>query len=481
MVQLVPATPERSYFYGRCGGYSGVPKPIGEDPEMFDLKPLGVGYSMAKCNDAALSSYLAKCQVPIPPLPPEFVALIPQVCKLVWERLPWSRCPPIRGMTHEEALCEMKPNTACGFPFTEASKGEFLTDVNRYRLFHNFGNLVTSPRYTTVAYKVEALPDETVARKGCRILRYVNIDFLYKQLRLYGHMMHLHNEGADWPRDMCCGAFNEFSGGWEKLHSAFDGMDAYGSDGKYYDTCFDDFDYAVIDLLLRRAMGDRDADVHCFIMNNSRDSIGLVRTRELWRFRNTHSTGHLLTKVFNDLKTCAGFALAYLIEYRRQQLDPQREFELFSRCVVTAICGDDNLFASSLEWFTGPLLREINLRKGTTFELEKDYPSRSDELGFLSTRTVVDQTSGWRLPLHRCGKTIARVVHAKHDERTVEMRWQRVYGALLTCWPDPIYRQALQKKLTQMRPYLEENSIHLRDHFDDRHLRFLYTGLEGGC
>jgi len=451
---------------------------------MSDLKPFAEGFSMARCGEEALVSYLDKCQVPIAPLPPEFEALIPDVVRLVWSRLPWSRMDPVRGMTHAEAVAEMKPHTAVGYPFKEASKGEFLTAINQYRLFSNYRNVHTSPPYTTVAYKVEALPDATVKRKGCRILRFVNIDFLYKQLRLYGHLMHAHNDGADWPRDMCLGAFNEFCGGWERLHQAFDGLCCFGSDGKYYDTCFSDFDYAVIDLLLRKVMACTDLSVHEYIMKHSRVSHGLVRSNEIWRFRNTHSTGHLLTKVFNDLKTCSSFALTYLLEYRRRALNPQREFELFSHCVVTAVCGDDNLFAvrcddEDLSWFTGPLLRETCGRMGTVFELENEEPQNSDTLGFLSTTTIVDPPSGYRLPLHKGGKTIAKVLHAKHDERTTEMRWQRVYGALLTCWPDPSYRRPLQAKLDQLRPHLEPGSTHLNDKYDNRHLRLQFTGLEG--
>lgn len=446
---------------------------------MADLAPRAVGFGMSHPGDVALTSYLAKCQLDMPVIPEAIMAFVHDVAALIWPRLPFSRVDAIRGMTHEEALAEMKPHTACGFPFKESSKGEALTALMQYKLFHNFRNVLTSPHYTTVAYKVEALSDATIERKHCRILRYVNLDFLYKQLRLYGHMMHAHNDNADWPRDMCLGGFNDFEGGWEKLHSAFDGKNCYGSDGKYYDTAFTPFDYAFIDIIMRKAMGYVEPDVHNYIMKNSAHSVGLIRTGELWRFNWTHSTGHLMTKVWNDLKTCACFGLTYLMEYRKRQLDPQREFELFSHSVRTAICGDDNLFSSTFEWFTGPLLRETCLLVGTTFELEFEEPRSSDCLGFLSAGTTRCPVSGYRMPLRQGGKTVARLIHAKHDERNVGMRWQRAYGCLLALWPNAEYREALQNKLNQLRVHLPPDSTSLGDRYDNRYLRWLYTGLEG--
>lgn len=473
--------PGRARKVGMCSGYVGIPKPMSIDPTFYSVQHLADGYGMAQCGDEAFDNYLEKCNRVIPELPEEIEEIFGDVVAFVYRYLPCFRQERHQVASHEEALGEMKIKTACGFPFGEyGSKGQFLTPENQLRLYYNFDNVETSPEYTTMADKVESLPKETIARKKARKLRYVNVDFLYKQIRLFLRFAKGHME-SEWPRNWVLGGFDEAHGGWERLHRAFDGRSCYGFDGKYYDSAWPTYIYRVVAVLLQMACDfGNHLPVFWFVMDNLKNSKCLARTNEIWQFDNTNCTGHYLTKVFNDLATHAYLATAYLLGCKRN-LVYERRFSLFYGAVVVAIVGDDGLISidgPELHWFTPAFIREVVALVGGQFEFERDTPSRSVDLSYLSTTTVVDDVTGLRLPLHKCGKAVCTLIHSKHDERTIELQFSRCYGVLMVVWPDKRFRHAVREKLEEIRSRLPGDSP-LRDLlYHDGFMRHHYLGLE---
>jgi len=481
-----PST-DRTRLIGKVRGYVGVPKPMTCDPEFSELQDLAVGYGMAKLGPQALDDYVSKCNRQIPELPSWMDdKFMRDAVDLAWSRLPWSgQVTPYRRFApvcHEDALGQMKPESAPLFPFQDyQTKGNFLTAENQFKLDRNFLNTETSPVFTTTTFKVESLPNATIKRKGGRVLRPVNVDFLYKQIRLFltGTKAHLN---SDYPRHFVLGGFDEFHGGWDRMHAAFGGKaKVYGFDGKYYDSLWPDFIYRSVDLILMRAYDFGDAQpVYEYVMRNLRISLCLNKTGEIWEYRNTHCTGHYLTKVFNDLATHIYLAAAFLVGCRENAC-LERRFTLFS-CVTAAVVGDDGLMKPGKEtpWFEPLLIKRVVAQIGGVFEFEDDEPRVSTQLSFLSTATIVEEDSRERLPLHMTGKSVARLMHSKQTDRTPEMAYQRCYGVYMMCWPDKRVRVRLREKLLELRRRLPARSYCFKLDHSDAYMHWHYSSKESG-
>lgn len=484
-------------------------RPIGQFPDRFVPTPRPVPYDdafawtrpywekdwgMAKTDEKALEYYYNKFDVPHQSLDAEQTLALKRAEAFVQTLFPGNSYR-VAPATHEEVIQAMKPDTACGFPFS----GPDYPDKQAFMQLHAPAVLASWREqhdvYTTVAYKVEPLPLEKIERKGCRILRFADVLTIYKQMRLtyrLTELIHLPIGKAmvTWPLTPLLYGFSEQYGGWDRLHQNFAGYNCFGIDGSSYDTslCIELLQ-AVCRIVRKCLILNREEDDLYWHLCNSLIVSKCVDNRgRCYRLIGSNCTGQYWTKLWNDL--CTLVSIAYTI-IRATKENASSALDMWIHNCRAAISGDDALIGTKLTSTIPDLpdaLVKYSAELGVKIEVEeKDgatHFASSSQLQFLSTDTVFVDHLGY-LPLHQVGKSLCKLAHSRQDDRDPESMYSRIRGAYIALWPHKfagldgeIVVAQLYDALQRCKNELPAMHTMRLDDVSDRVMIKLYTGIE---
>lgn len=478
----------RARHIGVHENHKPPPRPVPEDPFFEDLKQLGEGYAMSETKDSALRLYMQKFSSPLPVLTTNQAEMFTVAIMWTQKMIAWDRLTaPCRVLTHDETMSVFDMKASAGWPAVctpKNLKSDYFSAGVQMWLASRFP-LPPECNVTYAGYKVEALPIEKVQRKGCRILRFFGAEFLYSQVRATKEAQDaLYSPATAWPATPILGGFSEMHGGWNRMHSHFEGYDCYGADGKYYDTAFPEAVLEAIRMLYKAACDPSVSSLLDHLFDKMAVSQFVDNHGDEWEVTESNCTGHYGTKVFNDL--CSVLCLTYAWIRACHKANTTFDFKFFSQVVRLCVSGDDVLVGVRSERLSGinytpeSIMQHIGTL-GVSFAFERGEPSRSYELEFLSTSSRRDDVTGMWLPVHKSGKSVTALMHARHTDRTPEARFQRAYGVYMAMWPDATVRQALRKKAEKAQRNLPAMSPYRLERLDDVRMRSLYLGLESGA